>query len=209
MPSGNAKWIELANAGDGALPYKIEKPEWLEIVGALPTEGTLTKETRFIFSVIPQTKPEEALHSENALNDAQSSLVRHGEIAVFSGTQKIAVIPVTDETDDVKTRVQKDAEDAKLTKDQAAHVAIEDSGRCVIEAENGTAVSKLDAANWKIIPHLGRSQGSLLEADTPGAQWSCPFYLTQGGDFVLELHRFPTLCSVGRIRIGILWTMVK
>ena len=32
---------------------------------------------------------------------------------------------------------------------------------------------------------------------------SCPFYLTQGGDFVLELHRFPTLCSVGRIRIGI------
>ena len=103
----------------------------------------------------------------------------------------------------IDSAVQKDAEDAKLTKDQAAHVAIEDSGRCVIEAENGTAVSKLDAANWKIIPHLGRSQGSLLEADTPGAQWSCPFYLTQGGDFVLELHRFPTLCSVGRIRIGI------
>lgn len=48
---GNAKWIELANAGDGALSYKIEKQEWLEIVGALPTEGTLTKETRFVFSV--------------------------------------------------------------------------------------------------------------------------------------------------------------
>ena len=42
-----------------------------------------------------------------------------------------------------------------------------------------------------------------MEAEIPGAQWSCPFYLTQGGDFVLELHRFPTLCSVGRIRIGI------
>ena len=27
---GNAKWIELANAGDGALSYKIEKPEWLK-----------------------------------------------------------------------------------------------------------------------------------------------------------------------------------
>ena len=76
------------------------------------------------------------------------------------------------------------------------HVAIEDSGRCVIEAENGTAVSSLDADGWKLISNLGRSQGSLLEAEIPGAQWSCPFYLTQGGDFVLELHRFPTLCSV-------------
>lgn len=93
--------------------------------------------------------------------------------------------------------------DAKLTKAVALHVAIEDSGRCVIEAENGTAVSSLDADGWKLISNLGRSQGSLLEAETPGAQWSCPFYLTQGGDFVLELHRFPTLCSVGRIRIGI------
>ena len=200
---GNAKWIELANAGDGALSYKIEKPEWLEIVGALPTEGTLTKETRFVFSVIPQTKSSEALHSENASNDAKSSLVRHGEIAVFSGTQKVCTIPVTDKTDDVKARVQKDAEDAKLTKAVALHVAIEDSGRCVIEAENGTAVSSLDAGGWKLISNLGRSQGSLLEAEIPGAQWSCPFYLTQGGDFVLELHRFPTLCSVGRIRIGI------
>ena len=114
-------------AGDGALSYKIEKPDWLEIVGALPTEGTLTKETRFVFSVIPQTKSSEALHSENASNDAKSSLVRHGEIVVFSGTQKICTIPVTDKTDDVKARVQKDAEDAKLTKAVALHVAIEDS----------------------------------------------------------------------------------
>ena len=127
-------------------------------------EGTLTKETRFVFSVIPQTKPAESLHSENASNDAQSSLVRHGEIAVFSGAQKVVVIPVTDETDDVKARVQKDAEDVKLTKAVAAHVAVEDSGRCVIEAENGTAVSNLDAAGWKAHlqswPFTGKSFGS-------------------------------------------------
>ena len=42
-----------------------------------------------------------------------------------------------------EARVQKDAEDAKLTKAVALHVAIEDSGRCVIEAENGTEVSIL------------------------------------------------------------------
>ena len=65
--------------------------------------------------------------------------------------KRLCTIPVTDKTDDVKARVQKDAEDAKLTKAVASHVAIEDSGRCVIEAENGTAVSSLDAAGWKLI----------------------------------------------------------
>ena len=55
---GNAKWIELANAGDGALSYKIEKPEWLEIVGALPTEGTLTKETRFVLAQYHRLNPQ-------------------------------------------------------------------------------------------------------------------------------------------------------
>lgn len=200
---GNAKWIELANAGEGALPYKIEKPEWLTIIGSLPTQGTLTKETRFVFSVTPQTKLAEAASSENVSDEAQSVLVRHGIITVFSGTQKIAAIPVTDETDDVKARVQKAAEDANLTQSVAAHIAIEDSGRCVIEAENGAAVSKLDEAGWKLIPHLGRSQGSLLEGEVQGAQWSCPFYLIQGGDFVVELHRFPTLNSVGHLRVGI------
>ncbi len=197
---GNAKWIELANAGDGVLPYKLELPEWLSIAGALPTQGTLTKETRFVFSVIPQTKAE-AVSFENAPNDEQSSLIRHGTITVFSGIQRIAVIPVTDETDAVDARVQKAAEDASLA--STAQIAIEDSGRCVIEAGDGTAVSDLDETGWKIIPHLGRSQGSLLEAKTAGAQWSCPFYLTQDGDFVVELHRFPTLNSVGHLRIGI------
>ncbi len=195
---GNAKWIELANAGDGELPYKIEKPEWLTIAGALPTEGTLTKETRFVFGV---TSKPEAVSIDNASNNVQSASVRHGTITVFCGTQKIAAIPVTDETDDVKARVQKAAEDANLS--LAMHIAIEDSGRCVIEAEEGMAVSDLDETGWKLIPHLGRSQGSLLEAETPGAQWSCPFYLTKNGDFVLELHRFPTLNSVGHLRVGI------
>ncbi len=202
---GNAKWIELANAGDGTLPYKIEMPEWLTIAGALPTEGTLTKETRFVFSVIPQTKSAEAVSVESAsadeFDDAQSAFVRRGTITVFSGTQRSAVIPVTDETDAVDARVQQAAEAAKLA--STAHVAIEDSGRCVIEAGNGTAVSELDEAGWKLIPHLGRSQGSLLEAKTAGAQWSCPLYLTQDGDFVVELHRFPTLNSVGHLRVGI------
>lgn len=200
---GNAKWIELANAGDGALPYKIEKPEWLEIDGNLQSEGILTKETRFVLSVIPQSKSAEVVNFDNASAEAQSLLIRHGEINVLSGTQKVAAIPVTDETDAVKVRVQKVAEDANMTPNLAAYIAIEDSGRCVIEAENGNAVSELDETGWNVISHLGRSQGNLLEARTIGAQWFCPFYLTQGGDFAVELHRFPTLNSVGHLRVGI------
>ena len=41
---------------------------------------------------------------------------------------------------------------------------------------------------------------STLEGRTP---LSYPFYVTSAGEFLLEIHRFPSLDSVGRIRIGV------
>ncbi len=56
---------------------------------------------------------------------------------------------------------------------------------------------------WKIIPNLGRDSGSLLEAREPGAQVSWQITVLTGGSHLLELHRFPSLDSVGTIQIGV------
>lgn len=191
---GTDKWIELANAGNGTLSYKISVPEWL---CAAETSGTLQEEKRILLHVKSQ---ETEKCCEETKPISPQDLVRNGEIIVFCGENEICRIPVTDETAAVRMRVREASQKISLC---AETVAVEDSKRCVIEAADGAAVSEPDEAGWKRIPHLGRSQGDLLEAEVPGAQWSCPFYLTEGGNFVLELHRFPTLSSVGRLRIGV------
>ncbi len=81
----------------------------------------------------------------------------------------------------------------------------EDDGIVVIEA------SEAQSMDFKIIKRLGRLQGDLVEAKAQrepenmrGAEPLCyEFALTSGGQFLLEIHRFPSLNSVGRIRIGV------
>ncbi|MCD7739060.1 MAG: glycosyl hydrolase 115 family protein [Lachnospiraceae bacterium] len=57
------------------------------------------------------------------------------------------------------------------------------------------------SAGWRVIRRLGRGGGDLLEAYEPGAVISYPVTLPAGGDYLLELHRYPSLNSVGRIRV--------
>ncbi|MCD7752665.1 MAG: glycosyl hydrolase 115 family protein [Lachnospiraceae bacterium] len=54
---------------------------------------------------------------------------------------------------------------------------------------------------WRIIKRLGRGGGDLLEAYEPGAEITYSVTLPVDGDYLLELHRYPSLNSVGRIRI--------
>ncbi len=59
------------------------------------------------------------------------------------------------------------------------------------------------SAGWRVIKHLGRGGGDLLEAYEPGAAISYQVLLPVDGDYLLELHRYPSLNSVGRIRIRV------
>ena len=54
---------------------------------------------------------------------------------------------------------------------------------------------------WRELEHLGRYEGSLMEAF--GGQLEYAFQTVSEGSFLLELYRFPTLNSKGRLRIGI------
>ncbi|MBP5185265.1 MAG: glycosyl hydrolase 115 family protein [Lachnospiraceae bacterium] len=55
---------------------------------------------------------------------------------------------------------------------------------------------------FKVIKDAGRYEGSLLEADGGSVEYA--FKTATSGTFTLELYRFPSLNSVGRIRLGIL-----
>ncbi len=82
---------------------------------------------------------------------------------------------------------------------------IEEDG--IISIEGDLSLSK----DFKVIKRLGRLQGNLVEAikkdepqeDTESDPLKYSFYCFSKGDFLLELHRFPSLNSTGRIRIGI------
>lgn len=79
---------------------------------------------------------------------------------------------------------------------------VEEDGKVVVHADSVTCAE----TGFHLIKRLGRGKGGLVEAcDTLEQKMplSYPVYLTSAGEFTLELHRFPSLNSVGRIRIGI------
>ncbi len=89
--------------------------------------------------------------------------------------------------------IQKEAEkyeDVTIEKDIAA-----------VSADSLSENNK--SAGWHVIKHLGRGGGDLLEAYEPGAAISYQVILPVDGDYILELHRYPSLNSVGRIRIRV------
>lgn len=75
--------------------------------------------------------------------------------------------------------------------------AVEDGGMVTVEAESASS------CGFRKVKRLGRGAGCLMEALGEGEPLSYGVTLTSSGDFLLEIHRFPSLDSVGRIRAGV------
>lgn len=105
-----------------------------------------------------------------------------GEIVITSETQESVVIPVKAITGYLNTK----------------HV--DEDGYLVVEAEHSLGQN---LQGWKKIDNLGRGKGALLEGRSEGAKLSYEFTLRNSCSPTLELHRFPTLNSVGRLRVGV------
>lgn len=105
-----------------------------------------------------------------------------GEVVIYNVTDNTkAVVPV------------------KLTKVAASHANIEDGGIVVVNAEDIEAYD-----GFAKIKKLGRGCGSLIEGRESGAVITYPIYLTDDAKCAkLEIHRSPSLNSVGRIRIAV------
>lgn len=185
------KWIQLANAGEGELAYRIEAPGWLELS---ETEGTAGAEKRILVQVKEEPWKKE-LWKKAAGSLEQEGLTLEGALRIICDeTEQCIEIPVRADFSGFMESCP-----AGRVQEQEAH--LEDGGilwAAAEDAENGEAGV---FAGWKRIPRLGRGGGSLMEARKEGAELKYSFYIEKAGRFLLELHRFPTLDSVGRIRI--------
>ena len=81
----------------------------------------------------------------------------------------------------------------------------EEDGCICVQAVS--AQSTVSSPYFHVIKRLGRCRGSLMEAVREDSGFSAPLcyqvYAASEGEFLLELHRFPSLDSTGRIRIGV------
>ncbi len=184
------KWLEIGNLGTGEFEVSLCAPRWI----------TLSEER----AVIRSEKRISVTVAETAEN-------REGEIVIENlcdGTAKRIPVRI------LATDLGKDGngEDNRF----AACCAYEEDGLVVLEAAQ--VYSGLESSgDFKNIPRLGRMQGSLVEARVKrepvngtqettkreGIPLRYHFVTRSKGDFLLEIHRFPSLNSVGRIRIGL------
>lgn len=167
------KWIEIGNGGEGEFEITIQTPDWVVLSEA--ARSTIRTEKRILITAL-ETK-------EN----------REGEIVITKLTDGEKVtIPVR--TVSVDTRCEN----------------LEEDGMVCIQGDSA------QSPDFRKISRLGRCCGSLMEAKvkcsmeaTGQENWKqavplrYPVYFTSEGVFLLEIHRFPSLDSTGRIRIGV------
>lgn len=182
------KWFEIGNGTDGEFEFEIQAPDFVR----LPD---------FAGEGFAEAYPE-----------ADGS--RHG-IFIVRGraeTEKRILVQVDD--------VKEDRQGSILVRCLADGSCVEIPVRicqvptqCKNLEEDGIVCVEADSAaspDFRLVRRLGRGWGNLMEAENFAESTlegrtplSYPFYVTSAGEFLLEIHRFPSLDSVGRIRIGV------
>jgi hypothetical protein len=175
------KWIEVFNTGAGSIDYTITGESWIE---TSRSSGSVAGEQRIGVRV-----PEPHLAAGKV-----------GQLMVHSATVDRSVA--------VTVRVD-------------ALAALEGGEAGAVEADGYVCWAATDAerhdgttSQWVEVPRLGRGGGSLMEVRTSGpghrptedsaeGRLSYGLHLTTPGAHLLELHRFPSLDSTGRIRVAV------
>ncbi len=172
-----SKWIELGNQGGGEYEFAIQAPDWLTLS---ESKGTIKTEKRIL------------VEGRDFSSDRQGDLW------------------VRNLTDGASRRIP-----VRIRKEGEALLPREDGGLVVLEASQGLPMSSAsqddlpaDFGDFRLILRLGRYKGDLMEAkgkaERPDGKPLRYAFLTESeGEFLLELHRFPSLNSVGRLRVKI------
>lgn len=185
------KWIELGNQGAGSIPYTLEIQEGEEWITLSETEGTLQTEKRILVTV--------------------------KEAAAHAG--KRGLIVIRDHRNGTVISVKVEALTAPAVPDSFTGY-IEADGYVSIPADgyhyslNVTNNAGDVQSAWLPVPGMARYEGAALMAWHPAGQppegalqdnasVGYDIYVEQGGEYVLEVHRFLTLNSTGRIRFGV------
>lgn len=211
------KWIEIGNVGYGEFEAVLGAPEWV----TLSEEQVVVRwEKRILVRV---TDASENRTGEIVIENVSDGSVRRVPVRTVKvkDAEEESVVEnrgesgcgteIPEKPDFVKGRLSKPECVEKSCGESIC--ALEEDGLVVLDAAQ--AQSGLGKpGDFRIIPRLGRMQGCLAEARVqressekeqgePAMPLCYRFVTESQGDCLLEIHRFPSLNSVGRIRVGI------
>ncbi len=172
------KWFELYNKGRGNFAYSIEKKGCHDWISLSEPSGVVEGEKRILVTVSDNSRPGE------------------GELLIRTSLD-----------DSCKTiRIKKQS--SSLREEEKQGAVVESDSCLIMTAEQFQPVKSTDNGGWHIVKDMGRMTGSVIEArgKTASAPFPCAvcdFALSSSGRFNLEIYRFLTLDSVGRIRFGL------
>lgn len=223
LTDGNPKWLTLFNGGEGTLSCRIKAPEYVnvwtgEILGFESPKAAAESNSCCGQSMAAG----ELLNSESIVKVGPERRILVQVKEASSGMHKTGdrILITCDETGEsfeVTLTV-----DLRYVKEQAAGIRLEADGIICCEAAeykkdpDKIAESRIHEeketdlpegaqergrCGWNRIPYLGRGYGDLMESFEQGKELSYRFFLMTAGRHLLELHRFPSLDSVGKIQI--------
>jgi hypothetical protein len=187
------KWIEIGNQGEGSIPFTIEIKEGADWICLSAMEGSVQTEKRILVTVI----------------NLREHAGKQGSIIVHDHRNGTAI--------PIKVQV----EEAMLLPDGYSGYVEADGYVSMLAAGYDRKIShdnlkakKEESCDWIVVPGMGRFEGAAMMAwnsklhplvekvlDNPHLEYD--IYLKQGGTYILEVYRFLTLDSTGRIRFGI------
>ena len=181
----NRKWIELGNQGNEDISYTIHnKPQWLIIS---ETGGKIITEKRIYISV--------------------------SDLKECAG--KTASFDIVNDKDDKKITVNVKVEEIKINIDDSVKISEADGAVCFFADDFDEKTETPEGAKWRCVYGIGRGYGNAMMAYNPKlesldtniiAENPClkySFIINSEGKFELEIIRFLTLDSRGKIRFAI------
>jgi hypothetical protein len=201
------KWIELGNQGEGNIPFHIEVKEGKEFIHVSETDGILENEMRIMVSVV-DAKMHAGAKGLLIVQDLRNNIDYPVSLQIeekwdvpenFTGyveADGYVSIPVEGYQNNISTRANISNELSK------------DNKECKSDS------SDFVEGGFIKVPGLGRYQGAAMMAWNPklcafdesfeqNPYLEYQFYLKNSSNCLLEIYRFLTLDSMGRIRFGI------
>lgn len=208
------KWIEIGNQGTGRFRVRLQAPRWAELS---QEQAVVQEERRILIRVRDVTENRAGEILVENLDDGSQKRIPVRIMApgdMRDGSLGLAAERCRDEGCAAQSgheagsvgRAEKDYEAGSADRETETTYAVEEDGLVALEAGRARP-----SGEFRLIPRLGRMQGSLAESRVrrepeeigAGQPLVYSFYAFSQGDFLLEIHRFPSLDSVGRLRIGI------
>jgi len=198
------KWIDIGNKGRGEFQVRMQAPEWVRLS---EEQFTVFGEKRICISVSDVSVDRVGeLVAENICDGSRFS-VSVRTIKPEYVQEGYAQGSRAEEEDCVRKGC---AEKGNAREEDCVRKGCAEEG-CALEEDGLVALEAAQSRSpdFRLIRRLGRMRGDMMEAcaQREGGDGAIPlcyqFVTRSAGEFLLEIHRFPSLNSVGRIRVGV------